>query len=157
LCRAKNPAKNVWKYQKKYRRLRTHLYRQLHRQLHSELNLALYRNLDPSLFGALFAKTYESLLRQMLATLLGAMFDLMYGELQASSHVALNRQMLPPRRPVGRGVGGRIVVYGSPNTICCGCLAAPNGSPKSEQRQDARSLIRGMAVQVVSRIANVST
>jgi hypothetical protein len=50
------------------------------------------------------------LLQQLFATLLGSMFDLMYGELQASSRHATYRQTLPTRRPVGRGVGGRIVV-----------------------------------------------
>jgi hypothetical protein len=98
------------KHRQKHCRLRTHLYRQLHRQLHSEMNLALYRDLGTSLHRALFAKSYKSLFRQLFAALFGSMFDLMYGWLQVSSRLALCRQMLPPRRPVGRGVDGRIVL-----------------------------------------------
>jgi len=125
LCLAKCPAKYIGKYRQRYRRLRIRLYRQLHRQLHNKLNLALYPDLDTSLFGALLKQLLESLFRQLFATLFGSLFDSKYGELQASSRLALYRQMLPPRQPLGRPLHGRIVVSGRHHTICCGRLAAP--------------------------------
>ena len=84
--------------------------------MHSELNLALYRALNPSLYRELFAELFEKLLQKTLAALFGSLFDLMYGWFYASSRLALNQQMLLPRRPVGRGVGGRIVVGIRPTT-----------------------------------------
>jgi hypothetical protein len=83
----------VRKFRQKYRRLRTRLYRELRLSLHLDLNLYL------------FLRSF----RQLFATLFGSMRDLKHGELLAWSHVAQCRQRLPGRRPVGRGVGGRIV------------------------------------------------
>jgi hypothetical protein len=84
-----------------------------------------------SLYHELFAKSYQSLFRQLFAALFGSLFELMYGWLQALSCLALNRQMLLPRRPVGRGVGGRIVVRNGRTTtyrqshIAAGACARP--------------------------------
>jgi hypothetical protein len=98
------------KYRQKNPALRTRLYRQLHQQLHHELNLAPYLDLDTSLRGALFKPLFETFFQQLFATLLGSLFDQMFVQLWASTCHALCRQMLLPRRPVDRGVGGRIVV-----------------------------------------------
>jgi len=88
--------------------------------LYLDLNLDLDLDLNPSMYRELLAKSHRSLFQQLFASLLGSMFDLMYGELQALSRLASYRQTLPPRRPVGRGMGGRIVVLRPADTIGCG-------------------------------------
>jgi len=75
--------------------------------LHLYLNL--YLDLRPSLYRELFEKSYQPLFQQLFATLFGSMFDLMSTSLWVLTCLVLSRQMQLPRRPVGRGVGGRIV------------------------------------------------
>jgi hypothetical protein len=52
--------------------------------------------------------------------LFGSLFDSMFAELLASACHALCRKKLGGRQPVGRGVGGRIVVPRPDDTIRCG-------------------------------------
>ena len=115
LCLAKYLSKFAAKFRSKYRRLRTRLCHQLHRQLHRELNIVLYLGLDASLCDALLKQLFKTLFRQLFAKLFGLLFDLKYLQLQSQSYLVLYRQMLPPRRPVGRGVDGRIVVRTRPH------------------------------------------
>jgi hypothetical protein len=115
----------VRKYRQKYRRLRIHLHRQLRLSFHLDLNLDLDLDLNPSLYRELLAKSYQSLFQQLFASLFGSMFDLKNLQLQASSRLALYRQMLPPKRPVGRPLHGRIVVLRPADTIRCGAYVAP--------------------------------
>ena len=86
----------------------------MRRHLCRRLNLKLYRELYAKLFAApyreLFAKLFRSLFRRFFVSLFAAMFGSMSAWLQASSRLALYRQMLLPRQSLGRGVGGRIVV-----------------------------------------------
>jgi hypothetical protein len=98
------------KYRPKCPQLRSRLYHQLHQRLNSDLNLALYRGLNPSLYGWSFKQLFETLFQTLFAKLFGSMFKSKSAWLWASSSLALYPQMLLPRRPVGRGVGGRIVV-----------------------------------------------
>jgi hypothetical protein len=76
----------------------------------SEQNLALYRDLDDSMFGAFLKSLFKTFYRQLFATLLGSMLGSMLGLLYLSVDSALFRQRPGGRQPVGRGVGGRIVV-----------------------------------------------
>jgi hypothetical protein len=98
-------------FRQKYRRLRTRLHRQLHRSLYLNLNLNLYPDLNLNLNLNLIPRSYQSLFLQLFAPLFGSLFTSKNAQLWASSCLALRRQMLLPRRPVGRGVGGRIVVW----------------------------------------------
>jgi hypothetical protein len=116
LCPAKYRLLFVGKYRQMYRRLRSRLYRQLRLSFHLDLNLDLNLDLYQLLFRALLAKSYQSLFQQLFETLFGSMFDLKYGQLQASSYPESYRQKPAPRRPVGRGVGGRIVARNGPTT-----------------------------------------
>jgi hypothetical protein len=120
---AKHLALFVRKYRQKYRRLRSRLYRQMRLSFHLDLNLFLNLNLNLPLYRELLAKSYQSLLQQMFATLFGSMFDLKNLQLQASSRLETRKQRLGGRRPVGRGVGGRIVVRVMPDyhiwCMCC--------------------------------------
>jgi hypothetical protein len=75
-----------------------------------DLCLNLYLNLNPSLFRTSFAKSFQSLFRTFFAALFGSMFASKDAWLRASSCLAPYRQRPRGRRPVGRGVGGRIVV-----------------------------------------------
>jgi len=74
----------------------------------SDLNLNLNLNLNPA--------SYPSLFRQMFAVLFDSMLKSKYAQLLALSHLALLRQKLPPRRPLGRGLDGGIVVRNSLTT-----------------------------------------
>ena len=125
LCPAKYRSLFVRKYRQKYRRLRSRLYRQLRLSFHLDLNLDLNLDLYPLLFRALFAKSYQSLFQQLFVTLFGSMFDLKNVQLQAPSRIALYRQKVPPRRPVGRPLHGRIVVPRPADTIRCGADVDP--------------------------------
>ncbi len=134
LCRQLNPALNLnldlspgnslraafglAKYHssfiRKHPQMRRELYGELRRQvchkLCPELNLSLNFGLNLNLNLNLNSRSYPSLFRQMLAALFGSMLESKYAQLLALSHLALRRQKLPPRRPLGRGVDGRIVV-----------------------------------------------
>jgi hypothetical protein len=81
----------------------------LHRSLYLDLNLDLDLDLNPSLYGWLFKQLFETLFQTLFVKLFGSMFKSKSAWLWASSRLALYPQMLLPRRPVGRGVGGRIV------------------------------------------------
>ena len=73
-------------------------------------SLDLDLDLNPSLYGWLFEQLFETLFQTLFAKLFGSMFKSKSAWLWASSRLALYTRMLLPRRPVGRGVGGRIVV-----------------------------------------------
>jgi len=53
------------------------------------------------------------------------MFGSKFAQSQASSRRAPYRRSQAPRRPVGRGVGGRIVVLRLADTIRCGADIIP--------------------------------
>jgi hypothetical protein len=132
LCRQLNPALNLnldlspgnslraafglAKYHssfiRKHPQMRRELYGELRRQvchkLCPELNLSLNFGLNLNLNLNLNSRSYPSLFRQMLAALFGSMLESKYAQLLALSHLALRRQKLPPRRPLGRGVDGRL-------------------------------------------------
>ena len=126
LCLAKYSSTLVGKYRQTHRQLRARVYCQLHQQLHHELNLALYRNLDPSLYRELFATSYQSLFQQLFAALFGSMLKSKSKQLLAPLRLAICRKRLPGRRPVGRGVGGRIVVRHVADTTYCGSPGLPD-------------------------------
>jgi hypothetical protein len=132
LCLAKYPSKYVGKYRQKYRRLGTHLHRQMRLSFHLDLNLDLNRDFYPSLLGAL--------LKQLFKTLFGLMFKSKFAQLYVSMGPALYRQRPGGRRPVGRGVGGRIVVQAAlhhyPKCMCY-CTYAPRmARPPMLERRD---------------------
>jgi hypothetical protein len=79
------------------------------------LDLDLYPNLNLDLNLDLIHQLFDTLYQQLFATLFGAMFDLKYVQSQVSFDPESYRQKLPPRQPVGRGVGGRIVVPAVPD------------------------------------------
>jgi hypothetical protein len=81
----------------------------LHCSLCLNLNLNLDLDLNPSLYGWLFKQLFETLFQMLFAKLFGSLFKSKSAWLWASSRLALYTQMLLPRRPVGRGVDGRIV------------------------------------------------
>jgi len=58
------------------------------------------------------------LFRQLFAALFDSMLVSMLALLHVSVDSALRRQRLGGRRPVGRGVGGRIVVEDCSTTTC---------------------------------------
>jgi hypothetical protein len=95
-------------------------YREPCRQLNHGLNLKLREPLHAALHGemlvALYLKSDPSLFRQLFATLSGWLYESKYAQLLASSCLALLRQKLPSKQPVGRGVGGRIVARSVPTT-----------------------------------------
>ena len=107
---AKLPAKYIEKCRQKHLRLRTHLHSQLHLGLLGELDLAIELDSDTSLLGALLKLLLDTLLLQLLATSYRSMFESMLAQLCVSMCLEPRRQRLPGRQPVGRGVGGRIVV-----------------------------------------------
>jgi hypothetical protein len=85
----------------------------------------MYLNLNPRLYGWLFKQLFETFFQQLFASLFGSMFESMLVWSHAPSYLALRRQRLPGRQPVGRGVGGRIVVLRTADTIRCGADIAP--------------------------------
>jgi len=98
------------KYWQTYSQLRTRMRRQLRRSLCLDLDLDLFRklNLFPNL--NLYLSLFRSLLRQLIASSFGSSYESKLEQLWASTRLTLGRPMLPPGRPVGRGVDGRIVV-----------------------------------------------
>ena len=120
---AKYLALFVTKYRQKCRRLRTHLHRQVRLSFHLDLNLDLNLDFYPSLLGALLQSLFETLFPQLFATLFGSMFKSKFAPLYLSMGPALCRQRLGGRRPVGRGVGGRIVVWNGPATTYGMCAS----------------------------------
>jgi len=71
--------------------------------------LDLYLDLNPPPYRGLFAKSYRSLFRQLFATFFGLMYSELASHFYLLTHDFFHGQVLPPRRPVGRGVDGRIV------------------------------------------------
>lgn len=118
MCLLKYPSKFAAKFRQKYRWLCNRLCSQLHRSLYLDLNLDLDLDLNPSLYGWLFKQLFETLFQMLFAKLFGSMFKSKSAWLWASSRLALCRQMLLPRRPVGRGVDGRIVAGRRSATTC---------------------------------------
>ncbi|MBM3330569.1 hypothetical protein FJY68_01800 [candidate division WOR-3 bacterium] len=92
----------------------------MRRELCPELNPDLNLDLNPSLYRALFTKSYRSVFRLLFAPLFGSMYESMLAQLSVPMRLAMCRQRLGGRRPVGRGVGGRIVVLRPANTTRCG-------------------------------------
>ena len=107
---AKYDSSFIRKYPQTCRKLYGVLCRQVCRKLCPELNLNLNFGLNLNLNLNLNSRSYPSLFRQMLAALFDSMLESKYAQLLALSHLALRRQKLPPRRPLDRGVGDRIVV-----------------------------------------------
>ena len=63
-----------------------------------------------------FEKSFPQLFQNFFASSFGSLFVWKYQQLRGLSYLVLYRQMLPRGRPVGRGVGGRIVVGFRPPT-----------------------------------------
>jgi hypothetical protein len=123
---AKYRWKLIAKYRQRLRALCIHLRQQLRLSLHLNLNLDLRLDLHLSLRRAFLAKLLKTLLRKKLAPLFGSMFESMLVWPHAPTYLALRRQRLLGRQPVGRGVGGRIVVLRPANTIRCGADIEPS-------------------------------
>ncbi len=100
----------VGKHRQRCRRLCGTLHRQVHSQLNSGLRRELRERLYAALHRALFVKLFETLFEKTLASLLGSMFESNLRSFLISTCAALHRQGPRGRQPVGRGVGGRIVV-----------------------------------------------
>ena len=115
-CPAKYPEKFAGKYLQKYpqscARLRGHVYLHLNSDLYLDLSDKLFAELSREKFEKLFLKSFQ----KMFAMLFDLLFDLKYRLLYVSSYLVLYRQKPRGRRPVGRGVGGRIVVENGPTT-----------------------------------------
>jgi hypothetical protein len=110
----------VAKFRQKCRRLGGHLHRQLCLSFDFDLNLDLNLDFYPSLFDALLKQVFETLFLQLFKKLFGSLFNAIHAALAFDFHLLtydfFYGQMLPPRRPVGRGVGGRIVVANASTT-----------------------------------------
>jgi hypothetical protein len=113
-----NPSKYLSLFLRKYRPTCLQPCRHLCLRLNSALCLNLYLNLNPSLFRWSCMQLLETLLQKLFAALFGSMLALMLTQLWVFSYLSPYRQMLPPRRPVGRGVDGRIAVGERCTTTC---------------------------------------
>jgi len=112
----------------KYRSLLVVKYRQIYRESCACLRWQVYRKLDHELYRklhgkllaelsrSLLSKPHETLIRRFFASLFAAMFGSLFEKLRASSRLPTHRQRPRGRRPVGRGVDGRIVVGFWPTT-----------------------------------------
>jgi hypothetical protein len=111
----------VRKHRRTYRQLRTRLRRQLRRQLNPALNLKLDLDIIPSLNRALFAALYGKSHPSLFASLSDALYRKKHRPFDAPIYLQLHRQLQLPRRPGGRGVGGRIVAPapGRYHTLWC--------------------------------------
>ena len=79
-------------------RLNNELYLDLNRWLHMELNREK------------LAKSFQLLFQRLFVSSFGSLFESTLPQSYVSMRLAPGRQRLPGRQPVGRGVGGRIVV-----------------------------------------------
>jgi len=111
LCRAKHLTLFTRKYRQMCIQLHTRLRRQVRRSPYLHLNLDLDLDLCPSPYRELFVKPYQPLFVEFFASSFAAMFESLFVQLRDSSRPPTNRQRPRGRRPVGRGVGGRIVVW----------------------------------------------
>ena len=122
---AKRPSlhvrKHLWKHAQSYIRL----HRRVRRPLRLNLNLDLGPNLNLDLNLNLGHPLFETLSRQSFASSFGSMFGSKFVQLYVWMDPALCRQKLGGRQPVGRGVGGRIVVRCPADTIPCGADNGP--------------------------------
>jgi hypothetical protein len=113
----------VAKHRQKYRQLRTHLHSQMLLSFHLDLNLDLNLYFYPSLHGALLKQLLDTLYQQLFAALFGSMLAALALDFKLLIFDFLGLSVLPPRQPVGRGVGGRIVVWTRPHhymwCMCC--------------------------------------
>jgi len=93
----------------------------VYRRLNSELYLDLNNKLFAELHRDKFEKSFQQLFLKLFASFFGSLFELMFKWLLAFSCLALRRQVLLPRRPVGRPLHGRIVVPapGRYHTLWC--------------------------------------
>ncbi len=111
----------VTKYRQTYRqlylKLRRALYRQLNSALNLDLNLNLYSYLNLNLNLNLNPQSYRSL----FVSSFGALYRKKYRSFDGSVYPALSPQLQLPRRPLGRGVGGRIVARNDPATTYRRC------------------------------------
>ncbi|GEM_PF-1211128 len=107
---AKYHSSFIRKYPQTCRELYGELCRRVCRELCPELNLNLNFGLNLNLNLNLNSRSYPSLFRQMFAALYGAMFASSCEQLFGTTRLVLSLNRQPGRRPLGRGVGGRIVV-----------------------------------------------
>jgi len=99
----------VRKYRQECPQPRAHLHRHACLLLNLNLDLDINLDLDLNLNLFLFLNSFQSLFQTLFVKLFGSMLKSKSAWLWASSRLAPCPQMLLPRRPVGRGVGGRIV------------------------------------------------
>ena len=115
LCLQPSPLLYLSLFVRKYRQTSlkpcTDLCRQLRSSLCPELNLNQCSDLNLNLSLNLNLQSYPSLFQQLFAALYGTMFASSCEQLFGSTRLALYLNRQPGRRPVGRGVGGRIVVW----------------------------------------------
>ena len=122
--------------------------RQLRRSLYLNLDLNLYLNLYPSLFLALFEWFFQKAHQKPFASLFGSLFEVLALGFWLLAFDLCYLPLLPPRRPVGRPLPGRIVVQTSTRYhIWCMCfrMTAPRmaHSPMSEKPQTRDVAYRG--------------